>query len=112
LSGKEKEQLAKHYTDNASAYQLYLKGRYFEGKASPDGVKKGIEYSQQAIEADPGFALAYAGLADSYFTLMFWAPVPPREVVPQARATARKALEIDDSGMPATSQSWEDRAKL
>ena len=66
LTGEEKQRLRKHSTENAEAYQLYLKGRYYSNKASLEGLKKSVDYFQQAIEKDPGNALAYAGLANSY----------------------------------------------
>src|SRR5437762_5966119 len=66
LSGPEQSRLAKHYTENAEAYQLYLKGRFYWNKRTEEGVRKGIEYFQQAIEKDPTYALAYTGIADCY----------------------------------------------
>ncbi len=69
LTGEEKEKLTKRYTANTEAYQFYLKGRYAWEKRSESGLHQSIEYFQQAIEKDPGYALAYAGLADSYAVL-------------------------------------------
>ncbi len=66
LSGKQKKQITKRYTDNSEAYHLYLKGRYYWNKRTAEGLKKGIGYFEQAIEKDPGYALAYSGLADTY----------------------------------------------
>src|SRR5262249_31792468 len=66
LTNEERRQLTRHYTENAEAYQLYLKGRYYWNKREPGSIKKGIEYFEQAISKDPEYALAYAGLADSY----------------------------------------------
>ncbi|MBD0294124.1 MAG: hypothetical protein ICV84_02830, partial [Flavisolibacter sp.] len=68
LSGAEKQKLAKNYTANAEAYQLYLKGRYYYNKRTLKNMDKSIEYYQQAIALDPNYALAYAGLVDSYST--------------------------------------------
>jgi TolB-like protein len=65
VSGEEKG-FAKHYTESNEAYQLYLKGRFYWNKRTGESIKKSIEYFNQAIEKDPSFALAYAGLADSY----------------------------------------------
>jgi TolB-like protein/Tfp pilus assembly protein PilF len=96
LTGEEKKLLAKRYTDNTEAYQLYLKGRYYLGKMTSAGLKRGIEYFNQAIEVDPAFALAFAGLADAYYGLSA-AHLPPREAMPKARAAAMKALQIDDT---------------
>jgi hypothetical protein len=66
LTPQEKERLAKHDTEDATAYQLYQKGRYFWNRRTEDDLKKGIEYFQLAIQHDPNYALAYAGLADRY----------------------------------------------
>jgi len=83
---------------NAEAYQLYLKGRYHANQATAAELKKGIEYFQQAIEKDPGYALAYAGLADSYSTLgVGWQYLPPSDTLPKAKAAAMKALQLDDT---------------
>jgi len=98
LTGEEPIRLAKHYTKNTEAYELYLKGRYhLETKGSPEGWKKSVEYFQQAIEKDPGYALAYAGLADSYSMGHFWGapPAAQKEAVSKARGAARKALQMD-----------------
>ena len=97
LSGEERERLTKRYTENAEAYQLYLKGRYFSEKRTRDSITKGIEYFRQAIEKDPDYALAYAGLADSYMLLRRWASAPARDTVAHALAAAEKALRLDDS---------------
>ena len=69
LTSEEKTRLAKSSATNPEAYQLYLKGRYHANQATAAGLKKSIEYFQQAIDKDPGYALAYAGLADSYYWL-------------------------------------------
>jgi len=94
VSGGEKG-LDKHYTENNEAYQLYLKGRFYWNKRSGDSLKKSIEYFNQAIEKDPSFALAYAGLADCY--LVPANPLPPREKMPKAKAAAMRALELDET---------------
>ncbi len=78
---------------NPDAYDLYLKGRFYLGKRTSDGIEKGIEYFKQSIEKDPGFALGYAGLADSYLASTI---VSPQESFPKARAAASRALELDD----------------
>jgi TolB-like protein/Tfp pilus assembly protein PilF len=96
LTGEEKKQLTKRYTENAEAYASYLKGRYHWNKRTGEDIQKGIGYFQQAIEKDPTYALAYAGLADSYVILNQWAGLPSRETFPKAKAAASKALEIDD----------------
>lgn len=98
LSGEEQRKLVKHYTDNTEAYHLYLKGRHCNSKRTPQWIKKGIEFFQQAIDLDPNYALAYAGMADSYgFLASATGGHPPREVYPKAKAAALKALELDDT---------------
>jgi TolB-like protein/Tfp pilus assembly protein PilF len=95
LSGDEKQRLAKRYTTNAEAYELYLKGRYYWNKRTAEGFVQARDYFQQSIEKDPAYALAYAGLADTYAQLAFFNVAPPHEVMPKAKAAAMKALEID-----------------
>jgi serine/threonine protein kinase/Tfp pilus assembly protein PilF len=95
LSGEEKQRLVKRYTENTEAYHLYLKGRYFWNKRTHENLEKGTEYFKQAIEADPAYALAYSGLADSY--ALRGVALPPRDAFPRAIAASRKALEIDDT---------------
>jgi serine/threonine protein kinase/Flp pilus assembly protein TadD len=98
LSGAEKKKLVKRYTENTEAYHLYLKGRYFTNKRTNAWIKKGIEHFQQAIDLDPNYALAYAGLADAYsFLASSTGGQPPREVYPKAEAAALQALELDDT---------------
>ncbi len=98
LSSEEKGRLTKRYTENSESYQLYLKGRYYWNKGTPESLRKGIEYFEQAIEKDPGNAHAYAGLADCYNELgAAVAYLPPKETLPKAEAAATKALEIDES---------------
>ena len=93
LSGEERKRLAKHYTTDGEAYQLYLKGRYYWNKWTEEGMKKAVESFRQATRRDPNFALAYAGAADCYaFGIL---PLRPREAAPRAKEAALKALEID-----------------
>ncbi|MCM3874610.1 MAG: hypothetical protein ND895_28280, partial [Pyrinomonadaceae bacterium] len=94
VSGAEKG-FAKHYTESNEAYQLYLKGRFYWNKRTPDALNKSIEYLNQAIEKDPSFALAYAGLADSYVVPA--TRIQPREKMPKAKAAAIRALELDET---------------
>ncbi|MCI0621569.1 MAG: winged helix-turn-helix domain-containing protein [Acidobacteria bacterium] len=96
LTAEEKRQLTKRYTESTEAYQAYLRGRYFWNKRSEEGFKKAIECFEKAIEADPGYALAFAGLADCYNLLSYYHGVAPKEVFPKARAAAAKAIEMDD----------------
>jgi TolB-like protein/Tfp pilus assembly protein PilF len=95
LSGEGEKALTKRYTDNPEAYQLYLKGRYHYAKRTKDDILKGLEYFQQAIKLDPNFALAYAIVADSYATMPAYPYLSPKEAFPQAKAAAKRALEID-----------------
>jgi len=97
LTGDEKKRLAKRYTANAEAYQLYLRGRYFWYKRTEEALRKSIEYFNQAIAEDPSYAAAYDGLSDSYALLALRGIIAPREGLLKAKAAARKALEIDDS---------------
>ena len=96
LTGEQKQRLARRNTEDAEAYRFYLKGRYYWNKRSPEGIQKAASYFQQAIDKDPAYALAYAGLADTYVYLSFFNMVAPREAMPRAKAAAAKALEIDD----------------
>ena len=84
-------------TQNTEAYQLYLKGRYFWNKRTGPDLQKAIDYFKQAIEKDPGYALAYVGLGDSYILLSGFGAAPPQDSFPLAEAAAKKALEIDDN---------------
>jgi tetratricopeptide (TPR) repeat protein len=95
LNADERRNLVKKYTSNTEAYQLYLKGRFFWSKLTPEDLKKSLDLYSQAIEIDPGYALAYAGLADSYNLLGSYGIWPMAESHPKARAAAEKALEID-----------------
>ncbi len=93
ISGEERRRVTRRYTDNAEAFQLYLQGRYHWNKGTIDGYKRAIDYFQQAIGKDPKYALAYAGLADSYLLLgSYWV-----ETLPEAKAAAEQALAIDGS---------------
>ena len=82
---------------NPEAHDAYLKGRYYWNLRTESGLNKGIDYFQQAVEKDFGYAQAYAGLADSYLLQTAWARMAPREAYPRAKAAALKALEIDET---------------
>jgi TolB-like protein len=97
LTSEDKTRLNKPSATNSEAYQLYLKGRYHANQATAAGLKKGIEYFQQAIDQDPNYALAYAGLADAYGGLGGLIYQPPSETLPKAKAAAMKALELDET---------------
>ena len=108
LTGAEKKKLRKRSTENTEAYQLYLKGRYQWNKRTEESLKKGIGLFRDAIEADPSFASAYAGLADSFVTLSTNVPLPPGETMPKAKAAAQRALEIDDT----LAEAWVSSASV
>jgi serine/threonine-protein kinase len=95
LSGEDEEKLARRYTNDAEAYQLYLKGRYFWNKRNEEGFRNGIEYFKRAEEKDPTFALAFSGLADSYALLCDIGAVRPADEMPKAKAAAQKAVDAD-----------------
>jgi TolB-like protein len=86
---------ARRHTQSTEAYQDYLKGRYHWNRMSAEGLKRSIDYFQHALQKDPGFALAHAGLADSYCLLGFFDLLPPAEAMPKAKESAMRALEID-----------------
>jgi TolB-like protein/Tfp pilus assembly protein PilF len=96
LTGAEQSRLSKRYTENAEAYQDYLKGRYYLNLVSRDGLRRAIECFEEAIRKDPRYALAYTGLADSYGVLGFFGMSAPSEVMPKARQAAVQAIAIDD----------------
>jgi eukaryotic-like serine/threonine-protein kinase len=94
LSGEEQRRLTKTFTQDTEAYQLYLKGRYWSERLTQEGFHNAVGYFNQAIEKDPAYALAYAGLADAYYWVsnMY---LPPREAMEKSRAAAIRALERD-----------------
>lgn len=106
LSGAEEEKLARRYTHDAEAYQLYLKGRYFWNKRNEEGFRNGIEYFKRAEEKDPTFALAFSGLADSYALLCDIGVVRPKDEMPKAKAAAEKAVDAD----PTLAEAYTSRA--
>jgi serine/threonine protein kinase/Tfp pilus assembly protein PilF len=95
LSRTDEQKLTKNYTGNAEAYQLYLKGRFFWSKRTPQDFQKSRDYFQQAIDLDPTYALAYSGLADFYGVSATTGLLPPNETWPKNEALVRKALELD-----------------
>jgi TolB-like protein/cytochrome c-type biogenesis protein CcmH/NrfG len=97
LSGEDAKGITKKYTDNNDAYQLYLKGRYLGSKRTARDAQQAIGYYQQAIDIDPNFALAFAGLAEANWFLFIYSYPQVNEAVPKARALALKALELDGS---------------
>src|ERR1700738_3346336 len=97
LSGEERKHLTKRHTRDTEAYGHYLKGRFYWNKRTEENFRKGIQHFRRAIEVDPDYALAYAGLADSYILLVFYAAQNPSEAMPKAKAAAVMALKLDDS---------------
>lgn len=97
LSSDEKQRLERKPTNNLEAYELYLKGRYYWNQRLPEKLNKGIDLFKQAIEKDPDYALAYAGLADSYTILGNFNLLPPKQTYPEAKVAAEKALAIDNN---------------
>src|SRR4030095_5914043 len=99
VSGRETA-LTKHYTESNEAYQLNMKGRFYWNKRTPNALHKSVEFYEQAIQQDPSFALAYAGMADTYSLLggpESGGDMPPIEALPKAKAAALKAIELDAS---------------
>jgi tetratricopeptide (TPR) repeat protein len=99
LTPQEEARFAEARPLDPEAHQLYLKGRYYARKNTPEGYQKAIEYFQQSIDREPAFAAAYAWLADTHAVLGYTGVdvLPPRETMPRAKAAALKALKLDDS---------------
>ncbi len=97
LSGAEEQILGKNYTENPEAYRLYLKGRFHWNKRTAKDLQKSIEYYERAVALDPNFALAFAGLADTYIVTSGYGIHSPHESFPKAKAMALQALAIDDT---------------
>jgi tetratricopeptide (TPR) repeat protein len=97
LTVAEEKRLAKRYTENAEAYQFYLKARYYWNKRTEESVKKAVSYFHQAIDSDPTYAQGYAGLADSYNILGYYNSLAPLEAYQKGKAAALKALDLDNS---------------
>jgi serine/threonine protein kinase/Tfp pilus assembly protein PilF len=100
LSGEEKRLLTKGTSENSEAFQYYLKARHYRQKYDEAAIRKSIAYYNEAIERDPTYALAWAGLADAYYGLSNLYS-PPHEAMPRAREAARRALALDDTLAPA-----------
>ena len=95
LSGAEKKRLTKRQTCDAEAYRLYLKGRHHWDRWTEDGFYRAIEYFQQAVDKDPSYALAYAGIAESYVLLGWNSYLPPKDAFPKAKVASMRALRLD-----------------
>jgi TolB-like protein/pimeloyl-ACP methyl ester carboxylesterase/Flp pilus assembly protein TadD len=97
LTPAQRKRLTKRSTESTEAYQLYLKGRFFWNKRTEAGLRQSIDYFQQAIEKDPAYAAAYAGLSDCYTILVVRHGMSSAEGLRRAKAAAMKALEIDET---------------
>jgi len=95
LTRSEKKRLTRRHTENAEAYRLYLQGRHHWNRWTEEGFYKAIDYFRQAVEIDPKYALAFAGLADSYVLLGWNSYMPPKEAFPAGKAAAMTALKLD-----------------
>jgi serine/threonine protein kinase/Tfp pilus assembly protein PilF len=95
LTGAEKQRLERRPTENAEAYQLYMQGRREMDQWNDEGWKKGLEYFQQAVNKDPNYAAAYAGLSDAYAMLGYEYDLPPKKAYQDARASAERAIALD-----------------
>ena len=96
LTGEEQRQLAKRYTENPEAYEAYVRGRYFWNTRTAEGYRNAVEDFQRAIRLDPGYSLAFSGLADAYNLLGSYGEMPMREAKERAKAAAQKAVDLDD----------------
>jgi TolB-like protein/tetratricopeptide (TPR) repeat protein len=115
LSDEEHERLVRRENPNVEAYQAYMKGRYFWNKRNPEGFRKAVEYFQRAIEIDPAYARAYAGLGDAYGFLGGSDPVAQAEAVAKQKAATKRALQLDETlseahaslGLIAMNADWD-----
>jgi TolB-like protein len=96
LSGADAAKVEKNYTTNVEAYQLYLKGKFYWNQRTGEALKQAVQFYQQAIEKDPNYALAYSGLAETYVLFSSYDVAPATDSMPQAKAAALRALEIDE----------------
>ena len=110
LTRAEKKRLIKRQTQNAEAYRLYLQGRHHWNRWTEEGFYRAIQYFQQAVEKDPGYALAHAGVADSYVLLGWNGYLPPREAFPKAKMAAKEALwhdpDLGEAHTPLAAALW------
>jgi serine/threonine protein kinase/tetratricopeptide (TPR) repeat protein len=115
LTGQEKKRLKKRPTDDSDAYQHFMRGRHYWAKWSPDGFRAAVEHFQAAIDRDPSYARAYAGLSDTYGAMGYYGYLPPEVAMTRAAAAAYKALELDPQladahasmGMSRTLYYWD-----
>lgn len=95
LTGEQRQKVIKHFTENSEAHQAYLRGRYAWNKRTRESLEAAVEHFKQAIRIDPNYALAYAGLADTYGLMGYYGLRRPREAYPEAKEAVLKALELD-----------------
>src|SRR5205085_10193246 len=110
MTGEEQKLLSKHYTEDAEAYQLYMRGRYHWSKVNPADWNKAIDYFNRAIEKDPDYALAYTGLADAYLSVIADSLIAKAEAIPKAKQAAMTALRLDDTLAEAHVSAGRSRA--
>ena len=97
LTGEERKGLSKRYTQSAEAYQLYLTGRHYWMSFRRHELMTSLNYYNEALKKDPGYALAYSGLSNSYQVISLYGPMPATEALPKAREAALKAVALDDN---------------
>jgi eukaryotic-like serine/threonine-protein kinase len=105
LTSADEQRATKSYTASTEAYQLYLKGNYYLNKLTEEGYQRSVDFFRQATERDPNYALAYAGLANAYLSMISHSVRPAEEVLPLAKAAATKALQLDDTLAEAHTES-------
>jgi serine/threonine protein kinase/Flp pilus assembly protein TadD len=97
LTGDQRKRLTKRHTQSTEAYQLYMQGRFYWARRTEESIKKSLECFQLAVERDPGYALAYTGIAEAYLTGLTRSMIAPGIGLPKVRAAVAKALELDES---------------
>jgi hypothetical protein len=107
LTPSERARLTSSRPINPEAYDAYLKGRYYWSQRTAEGEQTSLEYLQQAAALDPGYGLAYAGVADSYIVLALHGHLPDNQAFPKATAAAKRALDLDETLAEATTLPWE-----
>lgn len=105
MTGEDRQRLTKRYTQNAEAYQLYVKGVFYRDTLNEEGLKEAVRYFEQAIKIDPNYAQAYAGLSSALGPMMFFGYLPLSEGLPRMLAAETKALELDDTLAEAQTES-------
>ena len=101
VCGEARTQFGKRGTENVAAYEALLKARYFYNQRTPEGLKKAIQYAEEAVKLDPRYATAYANVAGCYLMGIWYIPLDPKEAIAKAKQAATKALEIDDASVEA-----------